>query len=168
VLAGEGAANAGEFGRGVVGERSVGLDLAAQGAKEVAEVVLEERGREGFDRRPVVLELGGRCEDEAAPGVDALCMCEKREELGGFECGALDAGLVEQVRGIEQAAEVEGAADGDQTPHLGSAPLPAADPFRVGARFEGQNLGATELGARAGGQALAQTLPLERCSSAFG
>ena len=80
VLAGEGAADACEFGGGVVGERTVGLDLAAKRAQQVAEVVLDQRSRECLDCRPVVLEVAGRLGDELTPGIDALGVGEQREE----------------------------------------------------------------------------------------
>ncbi len=54
VLAREGAADACELGAGVVGEGTVGLDLAAESAQQVAEVVLDQRSRECLDCRPVV------------------------------------------------------------------------------------------------------------------
>ena len=55
VLPGEGAADACELGAGVVGEGTVGLDLAAKHAQQVAEVVLDQRSRKCLDCRPVVL-----------------------------------------------------------------------------------------------------------------
>ena len=108
VLAREGAADARELGRGVVGEGAVGLDLAAERAQQVAEVVLEQRSGEGFDAGQWSLRSSGGVSDELAPGLDALGVREQREEFGGFERGALDAGLIEQIGGVEQAAEVEG------------------------------------------------------------
>ncbi len=95
-------------------------------------------------------------------------MGEQREEFRRFECGAFDSCLIEQIGWVEQAAEVEGCADRDKPAHLGGALLLLADPFRVGAGFECQHPVPAELGACAGGQALAQAFPLKRSTSALG
>jgi hypothetical protein len=86
VLAGEGATDARKFGRGVIGERAVGFDLATKGAQQVAEVVLEQPSGKRFDGRPTAFELGGRQENQLAPSLDPLGVAEQRKELGWFEC----------------------------------------------------------------------------------
>ena len=80
-----GAADAAELGAGVVGQRAVGLDLAAQGAEQRGEIVGEEIGGEGgiaglheVAGWPAV--AGG---EEGAPGGDALDDVEEGEDFGG-------------------------------------------------------------------------------------
>ena len=134
VLAFHRAADAAEFGGGVVVEAAVGFDLAAQKAEEWSEVVVEERRGEVGDAGPLVAGAVGRRVDEVAPCGDAFDDGEEVADLGGFEGGTVDAGLVEEDGGVEEAAELEAAAAGEHGAHLGGALLLLVDPGEVGSR----------------------------------
>ncbi len=108
--------------------------------------MVEERRGEFGDAGPLVAGGVGRWVEEVAPGGDALDDGEEVADLGGFECGAFDAGFVEQERGIEEAVELEASAAGEHGADLGGALLLLVDPGEVGGGFECENPGAAEGG----------------------
>ena len=89
------AADAGEFGRGVVVERAVGLNLVAEVAQELGEV--GDAGGE-LRRRRVHSDLHGgrRAERDLAPLGGAIDDEDDVANLGGFESGAGDAGFLDE------------------------------------------------------------------------
>ncbi len=147
VLALHGAADAAKFGGGVVVERAVGFDLAAQHTEERCEVVVEQRcGERGDCRasRSACCREAGSGVDEVAPCGDALDYGEEVADLRGFESGAVDAGFVEQRRGVEEAVELEAAAAREHGAHLGGALLLLVDPRLIRAGFERKDPGAAQ------------------------
>jgi hypothetical protein len=167
VLLGERAADAGELGRGVVAQATVGLDLAAERAQQVGEVVRQQRRGEREQRRPLRADTFGREQDGLPPGLDALGMLDDGAQLQGFERGAFYAGAVEQVGDIEDPAEVE-AATGDNLLHLGCALLLSVDPTGVGARREREYAGLAQRRLRAAAEVVEEVVPLQRLGAPVG
>ena len=168
VLRFHGAADAAEFGAGVVRERAVGVDFAAERAEERGEVVGEEVGGEGVER---YAEVGGAHAvaggEQVAPGGDAFDDFEQGEDLEGFEGGAGDAGFVEEGCGVEEAVEVEGPASLEEGAHLERALLLRGDPFDVGGGLEREGDSAAERADRLGGDELAQARPFKSGGTGF-
>lgn len=171
VLVLHGAADAAEFGTGVVGEGAIGFDFAAEGAEERGEVVGKEVLREGEDG----WAKGDRClavagfagEEEVAPGGDALGYFEECEDFEGFEGGAADAGFFKKRAGVEEPVEAEGAAAGEEGAELGGAGELGGDPGEVGAGLEGEGEGAAERAYGFGCDAFAEARPLQGGSAGF-
>ena len=110
----------------------------------------------------------GGGEQEGAPGSDALGEGEDVEDVEGFEGGAFEAGLVEEVSGVEEAVELEGASADEQGADLGGALLLVIDPGEIGAGLEGEDPGAPERRLRAAGDVGAELRPGERGRARFG
>ena len=161
VLALHGAANAAEFGGGVVVEAAVGFDLPAQ---------IDVGAGRGRDRG-VVMKVR-RCRairsaccwgrvDEVAPCGDAFDDGEEVADLGGFQGGAVDAGLIEEDGGVEEAVELEAAAAGEHGAQFGGALLLLVDPGEIGAGFECKDPCAAQRGDGAAGDVVAEAGPFQ-------
>ena len=133
--------DAAQFVRGVVGERAIGLDLAAQGFQQRREVVRGQWRGKRRDAGPVAITPGIGLQ-QRAPGRRALNHGQQRIDLRAFKGDAFEPCLVQQVRRIEQAVEVERAAAGEEVANLRGAPLLDVDPRRVRARLQRQHPGA--------------------------
>ena len=162
MLALEGAADAGELGTGVVGEAAVRLDLALQGVEERGKVGVEDGLRERGDGRPAGGDGVGRFGSEDAPGFGDLGEGEEVEEVEGFKGGAGDAGLGEEIFGVEDAGEAEERAAGDEVADLVDAVVLEGDPGEVGGGLEGEDAVAADGGGGAASEKLAELWPLER------
>ena len=167
MLALHGSADAAEFGRCVVVEGAIGLDLAAQHAEKRCEVVMEQRSGEIGDAGPIVACAAGRWVDEIAPCRDALDYVEEVANLRAFESRAVDASLIEERGGIEEAVELKAAAAGEHSTHLGGALLLLFDPRLIGGGLKCKNPGASERREGAAGDVVAQAGPFELSSTGF-
>lgn len=168
VLALHGAADAAEFGGGVVVEAAVGFDLSAQHAEERGEVVVEQRGGELSDAGPGVAGGVGRGFEQVAPCGYALDDVDEVADLGGFQGGTVDAGFVERDGGVEEAAEVEAAAAGEHAAEFGGALLLLVDPGEVAGGLQGEDPGAAEGRKSAVGDVVAQAEPFQCGGTGFG
>jgi len=155
-------------GAGVVGEGAIGLDLAAQHAEEVGEIVAEQALREGDDAGPVALSFGGGVGEEVAPGGYALHDFEEIADFEAFERGSFDTTLFEQRRGVEEAVEVEAAAAREEAPPLVGALLLGFDPEEVRAGLEREQPGAAERRKGVAGDMFAQHRPLQGGGAGLG
>ena len=109
----------------------------------------------------------GRRVEEVAPCGDAFDHVEEVEYLGCFERRAVDAGLLKQGGGVEEAAEVEAAAAGEHRRIFARALLLLVDPGEVGAGFEREHPGAAERREGTAGDVVTQAWPLERSGAGF-
>ena len=128
---------------------------------------MQERRGEFGDAGPFITgSIGGRV-DEVAPRGDAFDNGDQVADLGGFEGGSIDTGLVEGDGGIEQAAELEAATTGEHRTHLGGTLLLLIDPGKIRARFECQYPGLTQRRRSAAGDVIAETWPLQGSCAGF-
>ena len=168
VLAFHGAADAAEFGGGVVVEAAVGFDLAAEQAEERGEVVVGGAGGERGDAGPVVAGAARVAGSMRLRHAATRSTTVRRSRISvAFEGGAVDAGFVEEDGGVEEAVELEAAAAGEHGAHLGGALLLLVDPGEVGAGFECEDPGAAERREGAAGDVVAEAGPLERGGAGF-
>ena len=86
---------------------------------------------------------------------------EEVADLGGFEGGSIDAGLVEENGRVEEAAELEAAPAGEHCPHLGGTLLLLIDPGKVGAGFKCEYPGAAQRRRGAAGDVVAEAWPFQ-------
>jgi len=167
MLALHGASDAVEFGRSVIVEAAIRLDLAAQEPKEWREVVVEQRRGERGDSWPLVVGTVGRRVDEVAPSGYAFHCGEEIANLGGLESSAFDAGLLEKGDGVEKSMKLKTSASGEHSAQFGGALLLLIDPGKIGAGFERENPGAAKGREGAAGDVLAKARPLQGSSARF-
>ena len=129
--------------------------------------MIAERHGEFGDGRPVVVGGVGRWVEEVAPGGDALDYCEEVTDLGGFECGSLNAGFLKQERGIEEAVKLEASAAAEHGADLRGALMLLVDPGEVGGGIECENPCAAEGGLSAAGDVVAEARPFQGCGAGF-
>jgi hypothetical protein len=161
------AANAAKFVRGVVVERAIGFDFAAEKAQEGGEIVMQEWRGEFGDARPVVSGGAGGWIQEIAPGGYLFDYVEKMEDFEGFQSRAFNASFFEEAGGVEETCEAKAAAAGEHSADLGGPLLLLINPGEFGGGFEGENPGSAERGGGAGGNVVAEARPLKRLGAGF-
>ena len=131
------AADAAEFGRGVVGEGAVGLDFALDGFGERLRVKMPASAAESSERPGSfpARRAGGRLE-QGLPGGDVVGEAGDGLELGGFEGCAGDLRFGGELGGIEEAAEGDGDLFGEKEAEFGGELMLASDPVLVGGGAE--------------------------------
>ena len=97
--------------------------------------MVKKRRGQVHDAGPLMTDAVGRSVDEVAPRSNAFEHGEQVSDLGRFEGGSIDSGLVEQEGRIEEAVELEAAAAGEHGAQFGSALLLLVDPGEIGARL---------------------------------
>jgi hypothetical protein len=155
------AADTAELVRGVVVEGAVRFDFATKETEDRSQVVVEQWGRELGDAGPVVTGRVRRRAEEIAPGGDVFDDIQEMENLQSLKCGAIDAGFVKEIGGIEEAGEAETAATGEHGPNLSGTLLLFVNPGKVGGRVEGEGPGSAKRRGSAGGDVVAKAWPLE-------
>ena len=101
------AADAAEFGRGVVGEGAVGLNFALDSFGERAQGLCEIGGEFG-ETGQFADEARGRRLQEGLPRGDVVGEARDGLQFGSFKGGVWDAGFGGELCGIEEAAERDG------------------------------------------------------------
>jgi hypothetical protein len=167
VLALHGAADAAQLGGGVVAEAAVGLDLAAQHEKQRGEVVVEQGRRQSGNPGPLITRTVRWRIDKVAPCGDALYDGEEVADLGGLEGRTIDARLIEQECGIEEAMELEASPAGEHGAHLRGALLLLVDPREIRAGLDCEHPGSPERREGTIGDMSAQAWPLQGGSAGF-
>ena len=131
------ATNARQLGRGLVFERSIGLDLVAEPAQELGEV--DDLVRECAHPVPVGLHVRRRMQHDLAPFRGAIDDQDHVANLGGLESGACDARFLHQQIDVEQSGKIKAAADAAEFPNLLGEFLLALDPVAIGGGSERGN-----------------------------
>ncbi len=126
------AADAAEFGRGIVGQRAVGLNRALDGFGERLERRAGERDGELREAGELAGKARGRLSQQCLPGSDVVGEAGDGLEFGGFEGCAGDLRLGGELRGVEQAAERDGYLLGEEQADLAGELMLAGDPWLVG------------------------------------
>ena len=99
--------------------------------------------------------------DEVAPGGDAFDDGKEIADLGGFQGSAVDACLIEEDGGVEEAVELEAAAAGEHGAEFGGALLLLVDPRKIGAGFECQDPSTAQRGNSAIGDVVSEAGPFQ-------
>ena len=129
------AANAPQLRRGIIAQAAIRLNLSAQRAQQIREIVLHERRRQLLHPRPLRTHRIRRRKDHLPPGLNALRMHNHRAEFDSLQRCALNPRLFKRLSHIEDSAEVE-AATSNQPLHLGIALLLFTNPNRLGTRSQ--------------------------------
>ncbi len=82
-------------------------------------------------------------------------------EFDGFESGALNAGALDELGGIDETAEIEASADAEEGAHFGGELLLTVDPGGVGGGSERIDGLLAEFGLTASADDLAEALELK-------
>ena len=153
------AANARQLGRGLVFERSVGLNLVAEPAQEFGEV--DDLVRESAHAVPVGLHVRRGMQHDLAPLRRAVDDQDYVANLGGLEGGAGDARFLHQKIDIDQSGKIKASTNAAEFTNLAGQFLLALDPVVIGRR---RKRGDALLSERRGGvsaQEFAQRFELE-------
>lgn len=167
VLALGGAADAAEFGRGIVRERAIGFDFSGDEFEQVVEVGGEQRRGEVGDGGPFVAHVVGRCGDEGAPVGDDLGYFGELADVERVERGLRNLRLLEEIVCIEERAEREGSSAGEKDAEFGDELLLAVDPGEVARGFAGEHAGAAERRLRFAGEVGAEAVPFKGEGAGF-
>src|SRR5579883_2750172 len=159
------AADAGELGRGLVVEGAVGLDLIAEGAEDIGEVL--DGGGESRNGGPR-FHGGGRAEHDLAPLGGAVDDEKDVADLGGFKRSAGDAGLVEERGDVEEAGEFKASANAAELADFLGELVLALDPGAVLSGGEGGDAGGAERGGGVAAQQFAQRFEFEDARAGVG
>ena len=154
------AADAAEFGRGVVGKGAVGEDLALDVFRERAQADGQGRGELG-EAGELAGEAGGRLAEERLPGGDIVGEAGDGLEFGGFECGFGNLGFGGELGGVEKAAEGDGDLLFEQKANFAGELVLAGDPGLVGRGLEGEDGGAADGARGESGNEGQERFPLE-------
>ena len=103
------AADAGEFGRGVIFERAVGLNLVAEEAQEFGEV--DDPGGESADGAPLALHAGGGMKGDLAPFRGAVDDGMTSRISVVSSTAPCDAGFFDGLAMRSKAEEIEASTD---------------------------------------------------------
>jgi hypothetical protein len=160
------AADAGEFGRGVIFECAVGLNFVAEEAEEVVEV--SDLGGECADGAPLALHAGGGMEGDFAPFRGAIDDEDYVANLGGFEDGALNAGFRDELGGGEQAGKFEASADAAEFADFAGELVLGFDPVAIGGGSESGDAGLTQGRGSVSAQEVEEGIELEDASGTVG
>ena len=156
-----GPTNALQLRAGLVGERAVRLDLAAQGPQRGAEIEGQQGLGEGADSLPQP-PARVTCRHERPPGRDAFRYFEQRQDFERLERRTRDARLFEQRLRVEEPVKIEAAAARKKGPHLRRPGLLPDDPAEIGRGRQRQGKRTAQRADGFGGDAFAQTRPFER------
>lgn len=113
------------------------------------------------DTGPLITGVVDRRVDEVAPSGDTFHHGEQVPDLGGFERSSVDACLVEQESGLEEAAELEAAAARQHRLHFGCALLLLVDPGNVVAGLQCKYPSVAQWRRCAAGDVFAEARPLQ-------
>ena len=102
--------DAAKLRRGIVVERTVRLDLPPQHTEQRREVMLKQRLRERFDRRPGISRGSRIGIDQLPPGCYTLDHDQQIPYLGRLKGCPFDTRHLQLCGGVEQTPELEAAA----------------------------------------------------------